>query len=99
MFRAANDGSEGWNGVVRMKRFSTGAITVVFLIFVISWGKAGLKFLDFNFDFATEAFLGFACLVILFVYVVYKAFYSVCPHCGKRVRTNKAFCPHCGKET
>ena len=81
-----------------MKRFIFWLTIVSGLVFLIVWGVAGVKILDHDYDIEREAYIGAACLPLLFGGVLYFRLQRKCPHCGKLRESSGAYCPHCGKK-
>jgi len=81
-----------------MKKITTWITVIAFIIFAIDWGIVGLKLLSGDYDITTGAYIGAACLVVIFACAICKAFNRKCPYCGKLLCSNGKYCPHCGKE-
>ena len=81
-----------------MKKFAIWGAAIALIVFIIDWGVIGLKLLEGDYDITLGAYLGAACLAILFAYIIYIRFSKKCPHCGKWLQTNGKYCPYCGKE-
>jgi len=81
-----------------MKKIATWMAVIAIIVFVITWGIIGLKILDSNYVFTTEAYIGLISLLIFFICVLYVRSTSRCPHCGKIKQLFGKYCPYCGKE-
>lgn len=81
-----------------MKKITTGALAIAFIVFIIDWGVMGVKLLNGNYEIITEAYIGAACWGVMLVSAPCKLFTNKCPHCGKVMLTNGKYCPHCGKK-
>ena len=81
-----------------MKTIAKWLATISVIIFVVAWGIMGLKILDNNHLFKTEAYVGLISLVVFFVCVLYMKLTSRCPHCRKTTHLFGKYCPYCGKE-
>lgn len=79
-----------------MKKIMSLVSIITITVLVIDWGIAGLKLLDGNYDIITEAYIGLACLLILFLCAFCKIMNKRCPYCGKLRLTNGKYCSHCG---
>lgn len=80
-----------------MKRIAKWVLWITIGISIIVQGIIGIKLLDGNYDFITEAYIGAACFAILFLCILIQAFGRKCPHCGKAMHEKGDFCPHYGK--
>lgn len=82
-----------------MRKISLWIFIVSLVSFLITWGVIGIKLLDGNYEFMTEAYIALVFFIITLVgLLVYKFSGCRCPHCGKvRLDTGK-YCSHCGKE-
>lgn len=79
----------------------TKALVVVLcalFVFAVDWGVMGIKLSMGDYDVAIEAYLGLACMAIMFVGILVRAFSDTCPHCGKLRLTRGKYCSCCGKE-
>lgn len=81
-----------------MKKIMLWLFTISFIVFIIDWGVVGLKLLNGDYDILVGAYIGAACLVVIFVCAIYKAFSDKCPHCGKLRMSNGEYCSYCGKK-
>lgn len=81
-----------------MKQIMKWIRIIVLTIFCVDWLIIGVKLLDNNFDFLIEAYVAFACFVILLFCTIYQLLGNKCPYCGKRREINGAYCPHCGRK-
>ena len=81
-----------------MKKITTWALVIAFVVFIIDWGVMGVKLLNGNYEIITEAYIGAACWGVMLVSALCKLLTNKCPHCGKVMLTNGKYCPHCGKK-
>lgn len=81
-----------------MKKTAIWLAVISIIIFVIAWGVIGLKILDGDYMFTTEAYVSLACLVICLISLFYIKIKDRCPHCGKMKSSFGKFCPYCGRE-
>lgn len=81
-----------------MKKIMSWVFFITLVVFVIDWTIMGLKIFDNDYNITPEAYIGFACILILLVCAVYKIFSSKCPYCKKPRLTNGKYCSYCGKE-
>ena len=82
-----------------MKRGSFWLSVISIIVFAIAWGIIGLKILDNDYEFITEAYIAYSSLVLFFVCLIYVRWNTLrCPHCGKLRLTNGKYCSYCGKE-
>ncbi len=81
-----------------MKKITICLAVISITIFVIVWGIIGVKILDNNYDFITEAYIGYGSLAIFFLSLICIKLTSRCPHCGKMKQPFGKYCPYCGKE-
>ena len=81
-----------------MRKFVTWSLAIAFIVFLIDWGIMGLKLLDNNYNITIEAYIGFACWIIIFASIFCRIFTNKCPYCGKLRITNGVYCSYCGKK-
>lgn len=81
-----------------MKKIATWLGVISIITFVITWGIIGLKILDHNYDFITEAYIAYGALVVFFICLIYVRSTYRCPHCGRSRIIFGKYCPYCGKE-
>lgn len=81
-----------------MKKIATWLAVLSGILFVIVWGIIGVKILDNDYLFMTEAYIACGCLVVFFACLIYLRCTYRCPHCGKSRVWFGRYCPHCGKE-
>ncbi len=81
-----------------MKKIAIWLAVISITIFVIVWGIIGIKILDNNYDFMTEAYIGYGSLAVFFVCLIYVRSTYRCPHCGRLRVFGWKYCPYCGKE-
>ena len=81
-----------------MKKAVKWLAVISILVFVIVWGIIGLKILDNDYLFTTEAYIALVSLIVFFICVMYLRITNRCPHCGKTKQTFGKYCPYCGKE-
>ena len=81
-----------------MKKAIKWLAVISILVFVIVWGIIGLKILDNDYLFTTEAYIALVSLIVSFICVMYLRITNRCPHCGKMKQPFANYCPHCGKE-
>ena len=81
-----------------MKKAIKCLAVISILVFVIVWGIIGLKILDNDYLFTTEAYIALVSLIVSFICVMYLRITNRCPHCGKMKQPFANYCPHCGKE-
>ena len=81
-----------------MKKVIKWLAVISILVFVIVWGIIGLKILDNDYLFTTEAYIALVSLIVFFICVMYLRITNRCPHCGKMKQPFANYCPHCGKE-
>ena len=81
-----------------MKKVIKWLAVISILVFVIVWGIIGLKILDNDYLFTTEAYIALVSLIVSFICVMYLRITNRCPHCGKMKQPFANYCPHCGKE-
>ena len=81
-----------------MKKAVKWLAVISILVFVIVWGIIGLKILDNDYLFTTEAYIALVSLIVFFICVMYLRITTRCPHCGKMIQPFANYCPHCGKE-
>lgn len=79
-----------------MKKIMSLVSIITTTVLVIDWGIAGFKLLDGDYDIITEAYIGLACLLLLFLCAFYKIMNRKCPYCGKFRLTNGKYCSYCG---
>ncbi len=90
--------TKGRDSMKKMKKIAIWLAVISIIVFVIAWGVVGVKILDNNYNYTTEAYIAYGSLAVFFVCLIYVRGTSRCPHCGKlRVLFGK-YCPHCGKE-
>lgn len=78
-----------------MKRIASWLAVISIIVFIIAWGLVGLKILDNNYDFVTEAYIAYGSLAIFFPALICLRFANRCPHCGKTKQTFGKYCPYC----
>ena len=81
-----------------MKKIAVWLAVISILVFIITWGITGVKILDHDYNFITEAYIAYGSLVIFFVCFIYVRSTYRCPHCGKSKIFFGKYCPYCGKE-
>ena len=81
-----------------MKKVIKWLAVISILVFVIVWGIIGLKILDNDYLFTTEAYIALVSLIFFFICVMYLRITNRCPHCGKMKQPFANYCPHCGRE-
>ena len=70
---------------------------IAIFVFVLDWCIIGLNLLDGNYEITVGAYIGLACIAVIFVCIVYIKWNSRCPHCGKLRLYGGRYCAHCGK--
>ncbi|MBE6563867.1 MAG: hypothetical protein E7655_01135 [Ruminococcaceae bacterium] len=81
-----------------MKKIVVWLAVISIVVFVVAWGIVGVKILDHNYDFLTEAYIAYGSLAVFFLCLIGLRVTSRCPHCGKPKLFFGAYCPYCGKE-
>ncbi len=81
-----------------MKKIASWLAAISIFVFVIAWGSIGLKILDNDYIFMTEAYIAYGSLVIFFICLFYLRITNRCSHCGKMKQSFGRYCPYCGKE-
>lgn len=81
-----------------MKKVIKWLAVISILVFVIVWGIIGLKILDNDYLFTTEAYIALVSLIVFFICVMYLRITNRCPHCEKMKQPFANYCPHCSKE-
>ena len=82
-----------------MKKNSIWTLVISIIVFAITWGIIGVKLLDNNYNFITEAYIACGSFGIFFISLIYlKWGKSRCPYCGKVRMSSGKYCSHCGKE-
>ena len=81
-----------------MKKIATWLAVISIIVFVITWGIIGVKLLDNNYSFMTEAYIAYGSLAVFFACLLYVRSTYRCPHCGKQKLFFWKYCPYCGKE-
>ncbi len=81
-----------------MKRIATWLAVISITIFIIAWGIIGLKILDNNYEFITEAYIAYGSFAIFFASLICLRITNRCPHCGRIKTSFGKYCPYCGKE-
>lgn len=81
-----------------MKKISIWLLGISFAIFVITWGIIGIKILDNNYEFTTEAYIAYSSLAVFFICLIYERCTYRCPHCNRINQVFGKYCPYCGKE-
>lgn len=81
-----------------MKKIMSWLFAISLIVFVIDWGLIGLKLLDGDYDITVGAYIGIACIIVIFVCALYKMLTNKCPHCGKVRMSNGEYCSYCGKK-
>ena len=81
-----------------MKKFLFRLLLLALAVFAVDWFIVGLKLLNGDYNIAIGAYVALACVVILPLYPLYRAFSHKCPYCGKPLASSGRYCPHCGRE-
>ena len=82
-----------------MKKAMRWIFAIALAVFVIDWGVMGLKIFDNDYNITVEAHIALVCIVLLFIWGVYKIFgRSRCGHCGKVRWSDGEYCPYCGNK-
>ena len=81
-----------------MKKVAKWLAVISIVIFVITWGIIGVKLLDNNYEFMTEAYIAYGSLAVFFICLIYVRCSYRCQHCGKQKIIFGKYCPYCGKE-
>ena len=81
-----------------MKKIASWLAVISIIIFVIAWGIIGVKILDNNYEFMTEAYIGYGSLAVFFICLIYVRDTYRCPYCGKLKQPFGKYCSYCGKE-
>ena len=81
-----------------MKKFLFRLWLLALAVFAVDWFIVGLKLLNGDYNIAIGAYVALACVVILPLYPLYRAFLDKCPYCGKPLASSGRYCPHCGRE-
>ena len=82
-----------------MKRIASWLAAISIIVFIIAWGLVGLKILDNDYDFITEAYIAYGSLAVFFPVLICLRFANHCPHCGKIKQIVGKYCPYCGEKT
>ena len=82
-----------------MKKIASWLAAISIIVFIIAWGLVGLKILDNDYDFITEAYIAYGSLTVFFPALICLRFANRCPHCGKIKQTVGKYCPYCGEKT
>ena len=81
-----------------MKRIATWLAVISIIVFIITWGLVGLKILDNDYDFVTEAYIADGALAVFFSALICFRFANRCPYCGKSKQSFGKYCPYCGEK-
>ena len=82
-----------------MKKVAIWTLVLSIIVFVITWGIIGVKLLDNNYEFMTEAYIAYGSLGLFFMSLIYIRWGKLrCPHCGNVRMSSGKYCSHCGKE-
>ena len=81
-----------------MKKIMIWLLGISITIFIITWGIIGIKILDNNYEFTTEAYIAYGSLAVFFICLFYVRFTNKCPHCNRLNQVFGKYCPYCGKE-
>ena len=81
-----------------MKKVAVWFAVISITIFVIAWSIIGLKIFDHNYDFITEAYIGYGSLAVFFASLLCFRISNRCPHCRRMKTSFGKYCPYCGKE-
>ena len=81
-----------------MKKTVSWLAVISIIVFIIMWGIIGLKILENNYDFITEAYIAYGAIGIFFISLIYLKTTNRCPYCGKMKHVFGKYCPYCGKE-
>ena len=82
-----------------MKKVAIWTLVISIIVFAITWGIIGVKLLDSNFNFMTEAYIAYGSFGIFFISLIYLKWGKLrCPYCGKVRMSSGKYCSHCGKE-
>ncbi len=81
-----------------MKRIAFWLAVISIVVFIIAWGVIGVKILDNDYEFMTEAYIGYGSLVVFFISLICIRITNRCPHCKKMIHLFGKYCPYCGKE-
>lgn len=81
-----------------MKRGSFWLSVISIIVFAIAWGIIGLKILDNDYEFITEAYIGYGSLAVFFASLICYRLTNRCPHCRRPKISFGKYCPYCGKE-
>ena len=66
-----------------MKKIAIWLAVISIIVFVIAWGVIGVKILDNDYEFMTEAYIGYGSLVVFFISIICVPLINRCPHCKK----------------
>lgn len=81
-----------------MKKIAIWTAVISIIIFIITWGVIGVKILNNEFEFMTEAYIAYGSLAIFFASLIYVRCTYRCQHCGKQKMFFWKYCPYCGNE-
>ena len=81
-----------------MKKIATWFAVISIIVFIVVWGVIGVKILDHNYEFMTEAYIGYGALAVFFISLACVRMTNRCPHCGKAKISFGTYCPYCGKK-
>lgn len=91
--------NKGGDCMKKGKKIAIWLLVISLIVFVITWGIVGVKILDNNYEFMTEAYIAYCSLAVFFVSLIYVRWgKNHCPHCGKVRLSSGQFCSHCGKK-
>lgn len=79
-----------------MKKVTVWIMVFSVLTFLISWGVAGVKIMNGDYDFAIEAYIALGAMLIYFGCSICRAVGNRCPHCGKIQWIQGNYCANCG---
>lgn len=81
-----------------MKKIAIWLAAISIIVFIIACGLVGLKILDNDYDFITEAYIAYGALAVFFLALICLRFANRCPHYGKTKQTFGKYCPYCGEK-
>lgn len=91
--------NKGGDCMKKGKKIAIWLLVISLIVFVITWGIVGVKILDNNYEFMTEAYIALGSFAVFWICLVYVRWgKSRCPHCGKVRLSSGKYCSHCGKE-
>jgi len=94
----ASSQSNGGDSMKKVKKIATWLMVISIIVFAIAWGVIGLKIFTNDFNFMTEAYIGYGSLAVFFTSLICVKMIDRCPHCGKTKQPFGKYCPYCGKE-